>query len=262
MTSAATSAKAEAFKFFTYRPLWVLPLTTVVLTWVLTYVTGLSDVKATGGDFGGTTAENNPLMFADELPALEFQGFDLMNIGLILMIALGAIYAGVEYRDGLVRSSLISEPNRVRSFVVKATLLTAVVATTGFLSMGVGTVIRHISLGEYGLDPFALPVIVWRNVAGVALTWSVLGLLAFAIGVIARNAIIPLVLTIPLAVGVGDFFITLWEPAQFLPPAAGADLFTQPDGTHLDPVMGAIVMSLWALLSVFAAGVIFARRDA
>lgn len=262
MTSAATSAKSEAFKFFTYKPMWVLPLTTIVLTWTLTYVTGLSDVEATGGDFGGTTAENNPMMFADELPALEFQGFDLMNIGLILMIALGAIYAGVEYRDGLVRSSLIAEPNRVRLFVAKATLLTSVIAITGLLSMGIGTMVRHLALGEYGLDPFALPMIVWRNVTGVALTWSVLGLLAFSIGVIARNAIIPLVLTTPLAVGVGDFLITLWEPAQFLPPAAGADLFTQPDGTHLDPVMGAIVMSAWALGSVVAAGAIFTRRDA
>ncbi|WEO78736.1 ABC transporter permease [Cryobacterium sp. SO2] len=262
MTWLTISVKTEAVKVVTSKPLWLLPVVTVLLTWVLTYVTGLSDLKATGGDLGGTTAENNPLMYADKLPPLEFQGFDLMNIGLILMIALGAIYAGAEYRDGLIRSSLIAQPRRVRLFVTKAGVLVAIIAVTAALSMGVGTVLRHLALGEHGLDPLAFPPLVWRNVAGVALTWSVLGLLAFTIGVIARNAIVPLVFTIPLAVGLGDFLVTLWEPAKFLPPAAGADLFTPADGIHLDPVTGALVMSAWAAISIVSAGALFLKRDA
>lgn len=262
MTWLSTGVATEAFKFCTSKPLWLLPVVTTLLTWVLTYITGLSDVTVTGGDLGGATAENNPLMFADKLPPLEFQGFDLMNIGLVLMIAFGAISAAAEYRDGLIGSSLIAQPKRVRLFATKAGFLAVIIAVTGVLSMGVGTVLRHLALGEHGLNPLEFPPLVWRNVAGVALTWTVLGLLAFTIGVVARNPVVPLVLTIPLAVGLGDFLVTLWGPARFLPPAAAADLFTQADGIHLDPGTGAVVMTAWAVISVATAGAIFLRRDA
>jgi len=98
--------------------------------------------------------------------------------------------------------------------------------------------------------------------AGVLLSWTVLGLVAFGIGTLARHPVVPLIIIIPFVVGIGDFLVTLWAPARFLPPAAGAELFTPSDGTHLDAGTGAMVMLAWAIGVVVLAGFTFARRDA
>lgn len=261
MTGAGTRMRVELIKFATAKPLWLLPLSTVALTWSLTYLAGLSEVAATGGDLAGATSATNPLLYAAQPLPLEFQGFDMMNIGLVLVVALGALYAGSEYRNGLIRSSLIADPARLRLFASKAAVLVGVITVTAVLAMGVGTVIRHLALGDHGLAPLAFPPLVWRNIAGVTLSWVVLGLLAFAIGMLARSSLVALIIVIPLVVGIGDFLVTLWAPARFLPPAAGTGLFTPADGTHLPAGSGAVVLVAWAIAAAALAGFAFSRRD-
>lgn len=261
MTGASRRIATEGTKFFTVWSLWVLPLVAIGLTWVLTYLAGRSEVLATGGDLAGATAANNPEMIADHLAPPAYQGFDMMNIGLILMIAVGAVYAGNEYGNGLIRSSLIADPRRLALFATKAGFLAGVVGITGFAAMTGGTILRQFALGDAGLPPFALPALVWRNIGGVMLTWIVLAVLAFAIAMLARNAVVGLVATIPLSVGLGDFLITLAPAAKILPPAAGASLYSEPDGIHLEPTAGMLVMFLWAVAAATAAGLVFRRRD-
>ena len=152
--------------------------------------------------------------------------------------------------------------HRCFTWVSKAAVLVVVITVTAALAMGVGTVIRHLALGDSGLDPLAFPPLVWRNLAGVLLSWTVLGLVAFGIGTLARHPVVPLIIIIPFVVGIGDFLVTLWAPARFLPPAAGAELFTPPDGTHLDAGTGTLVMLGWAIGVVVLAGFAFSRRDA
>ncbi|WP_158253834.1 hypothetical protein [Cryobacterium sp. N22] len=262
LSAAAHRVGVEVVKFATTTALWLLPVLTIALTGSLTYLAGLSEVAATGGDLAGATSATNPQLYSAQPLPVEYQGFDMMNIGLILMIALGALYAGSEYRNGLLRSSLIADPHRLRLFATRAAVLAVVVAVTAIVAMGGGTVLRHLALGDQGLAPLAFPPLVWRNIGGVALTWTVLALLAFAIGVLARNAILPLVVIVPLSVGLGDFLITLWAPARFVPPAAGASLYTPADGTHLAAAAGAIVLVAWAGVAVVLAGIVFRRRDA
>lgn len=261
MRAVRAGFAVELFKFFTYRPLWMLPLFTIGLTWSLTYLAGLSEIAATGGDLAGSSAANNPLLYAAHPLPVEYQGFDMMNIGVVLMAALGALHAGSEYGSGLIRSSLIADPHRLRLFTTRAALLGAVIGATAVLAMGVGTVLRHLALGDQGLSPLAFPPLVWRNIAGVALVWTTLGLLAYGLGVLARNPIMPLVLILPLVVGLGDFLATLWEPARYLPPAAGAALFAPVDASHLAPGSGALVMTAWAVGGLVLAGLVFSKRD-
>lgn len=262
LRASGSRVGAEVVKFTTTTALWMLPVLTIALTGSLTYLAGRSEVAATGGDLAGATSATNPQLYSAQPLPVEYQGFDMMNIGLILMIALGALYAGSEYRTGLLRSSLIADPHRLRLFATRAAVLAVVVAVTASVAMGGGTVLRHLALGDQGLDPLAFPPLVWRNIAGVALTWTALALLAFAIGVLARNAILPLVVIVPLSVGLGDFLITLWAPARFVPPAAGAGLYTPADGTHLGATAGAIVLVAWAAAAIALAGIVFRRRDA
>lgn len=262
MTEVMNRVRAETTKFATLKPLWLLPVAVVAMTWALTFVTGLSDVQFTGGDFEGAFNDPDMAFAAGEVVPLEYMGFELMNFPLLIAIALGAIWAGSEYSSGLVRSSLIANPRRGALFTTKAALLAIIVAVTAFLSMTVGTMLRHLALGEHGLGSMAFTPTIWRNILGVVLICTMSSLIAFAIGIIARNAIVPLVVTIPLSVGLGDFFVSLWEPAKFLPPAAGANLYSLAGSTHLDPGLAAIVIAAWGIGLTIIAGLFFTRRDA
>ncbi|GMA27638.1 hypothetical protein [Arenivirga flava] len=129
------------------------------------------------------------------------------------------------------------------------------------LTMWGTLVITHAS-GTTGVDPWALRPAIWANLGGVVLAWVLTALIAFAVGVLARSAILPLILIVPLVIGVGDLLAGLWSGAAWLPVAAGAALYSDPAaGTHLDPLAGGLVQAGWTLLLLGAAAVSFVRRD-
>ena len=79
---------------------------------------------------------------------------------------------------------------------------------------------------------------------------------------LARSAILPLILVIPLVIGIGDLLAGLWEAAKYLPVAAGAALYSDPTaGIHLGPAAGGLVMAAWATALLALAAVTFVRRD-
>ena len=95
-----------------------------------------------------------------------------------------------------------------------------------------------------------------------------MGLIAFAITVLARSGIIPLIILIANSsvVSVSLLLTNLTPAAHWLPDMAGRNLFGFPADSvvpgGLDPTPGAIVMAGWALALLIVAGIVFRRRDA
>jgi hypothetical protein len=122
-------------------------------------------------------------------------------------------------------------------------------------------VITHLA-GSTGVHPWALTPAIWANIGGVTLAWTLTAFIAFAVGMLARTAILPLILITPLVIGIGDFLAGSWDGAKYLPVAAGAALYSDPTaGAHLDPAIGVLVQAAWALILLTIAGVTFTRRD-
>jgi ABC-2 type transport system permease protein len=245
--------RSETTKLFTSRPTWLLGLAAVAGTWPMAWANAASTAGITPDD---------PRLFSAEPVPVTYQGFEMAGFGYLLVVALAAIWAGSEFRPGhQLRSTLLATPNRLRVFGVKAGLLALTVAGVGFTTMAGTIVITHLS-GDTMVHPWILTPGIWARIGGVTIAWTLTALLAFAVGVLARTAIAPLVLITPLVIGLGDVLAELWDGATYLPVAAGAALYSDPaTQTLLPPAAGGLVLAAWTLAVLTVAAIAFVRRD-
>jgi ABC-2 type transport system permease protein len=247
-------AAAELTKARTLRAIPIVSGLAVLATWPLAWTNAAS---------GAGIPSDDPRLFSSVPIPTEYQGFEMAGLGHVLIVALGALWAGGEHRAGRqIRSTLLATPRRASVFLVTSALLAAVTAVVAFLTMWGAVVITHASSGS-GVDPGRLTPDIWAHLGGVTLAWVLTALMAFAIGSLARTAILPLVLLLPTAVGIGDLLAGAWAGARYLPVTAGAAMHSDPAaGAYLPPVVGGLVQAAWALVLLGAALVVFVRRDA
>lgn len=245
--------RSEATKLLSARSTWILSLITVFLTWPMAWTNSYSS---------GDLPPDSELLFSSVPIPPEYQGFSMAGFGYVLVVALAALWAGNEYGgSGQIRTTLLATPKRLRVFVVKAALLAILVALLAFLTMAGAIIITHLT-EDSGIDPWRLTPTVWASIGGVTLAWVLTALIAFAVGTLARSAILPLILIVPLVIGVGDFLAGFWAGAKYLPTTAGSAMYSDPGGGHLlDPAVGGLVQAAWAGALLTAAAVTFVRRD-
>ncbi len=245
--------RSEATKLATARPLWILALVTVLGTWPMAWSNAASGVGL---------ASDDPRLYSSVPVPIEYQGFEMAGFGYVLVVAIAALWAGSEYgAGGQIRTTLLATPKRLPVYLTKIALLAVAAAAIAFLTMWGTLVITHAA-GETGIAPWALNPAIWTHLGGVTLAWTLTALITFAIGVLARTAILPLVLITPLVIGIGDFLAGIWEGAKYLPTAAGAALYSDPaTGSFLPPAIGGLVQASWAVLLLVLAGIAFTRRD-
>ena len=245
--------RSEATKILNARATWSLALLTILGTWPMAWMNAASTADIPSDD---------PRLFSTEPIPLELQGFEMAGFGYVLVVALAALWAGSEYGSGKqIRTTLLATPKRPRVFLVKAALLALTVGVIAFLTM-TGTIALTHAAADTGINPWTLTPAIWANISGVTLAWTLTALIAFAVGVLARTAILPLILITPLVIGIGDFLAGFWDGAQYLPINAGAALYSDPEtGAYLDPATGGIVQAAWALGLLTVAAIVFTRRD-
>ncbi len=245
--------RSEFTKLTTSRAVWVLAAVAVLAGWPM----ALSNAAPTAD-----LPPDSDLFFSSTPIPLEYQGFEMAGFGYVLIVALAAIWAGNEFGSGRqVRTTLLATPRRLRVYFAKAALLAAFVALLSVLVMGGSIVITHAT-GSTGVDPVRLSPEIWAHIGGLTLAWTLTALITFSIGVLARSAILPLVLIVPLVIGIGDFLSSFWSGAKYLPTTAGAALYNDPSsGGFLPPAEGALVQAIWAAIFVGAAATVFVRRD-
>ena len=166
------------------------------------------------------------------------------------LTAMGCILLGVtaatgEYSGRQVSTTCTAMPRRFPVAVAKA--LTAAVALTVTAMLAAGGVRLLVPEGEW-----ALP--------GVVAHLAVMGMLGYAIGLVARQLVASLTTAFVLLVVAGPVLRPYTKLATWLPGSVGADLFV-PDPVHpLAESVGALAG--WALGFWVIAAVVWARRDA
>jgi hypothetical protein len=112
----------------------------------------------------------------------------------------------------------------------------------------------------------AVPAPEPARVVAAVLYWTLIGLLAYAITLIARNGIITLtVLVVNSAVVSFSYLLTKVTPlAAYLPDIVGAHLFLRGIDVpvRITPVTAGLVMTAWVAGLLVVAGYLFHRRDA
>ena len=166
----------------------------------------------------------------------------LTAIGCIL---LGVMAATGEYSGRQITTTCTAMPRRFPVAVAKA--LTATVALTVTAMLAAGGVRLLVPEGEW-----ALPWVVVHLAA--------MGLLGYAIGLVARQLVASLTAAFVLLVVAGPVLRPYTKLATWLPGAVGADLFAHDPVHPLAESMGALagwVLGFWVM-----AAVVWVRRDA
>ena len=245
--------RSEAMKLLSARSTWIIAIVAILGTWPMAWTNSASTADLPA---------DSELLFSSTPIAPEYQGFDMAGFGYVLVVILASLWAGSEYGDGKqIRTTLLATPKRLRVFCTKAAILALLIAIIAFATT-TGTIIITHSAGDSGIDPWALTPLIWANIGGVTLAWTLTALIAFAVGTMARTMVLPLILIVPLVIGIGDFLAGFWDDAKYLPTNAGAAMYSDATaGLHLPPVLGGLVQVGWAALLLTVSAIAFSRRD-
>ncbi|WP_406245413.1 ABC transporter permease [Microbacterium sp. M] len=201
--------------------------------------------------------------------------FAMMPLGTVGAVVIGVIAMSSEYTavrtdaggGRQITTTLTAIPGRLRLLTAKALSVMVLVATIALVTVPLSVLVANVIIGDAATEIVSLAHAV-RRWAGGALYWILMGLIAFAITVLARSGIIPLIILIANSsvVSVSLLLTNLTPAAHWLPDMAGRNLFGFPADSvvpgGLDPTPGAIVMAGWALALLIVAGIVFRRRDA
>ncbi len=123
-----------------------------------------------------------------------------VGFGQFVIMVMAAIAVTNEYRFGTIKSTFLAVPNRTVALTAKTVLITLVAAVVGlvtaFASWGIAALIN--SGGALAIDTS----VEWRAVAGNALVYAAVAIIAVAVGILVRQTAgaISLLLVWPLVV--------------------------------------------------------------
>ena len=190
-----------------------------------------------------------------------------VNIAQLAVGVLGVLLISGEYATGMIRASLTVVPKRLPvlwgKLAVFATVIGAVSIISTFAAFFVGQALlsgHHIQVTISSPDAL-------RLVIGAAAYMLLVGIIGIALGAITRNTaagistLVALFFVIP---PIMDLLPASWSDhiGPYLPSNAGDAFWGHPDGTHLAPITGFLVLCLWAIVAVAVAAIRLTRRYA
>ncbi|MNC43581.1 ABC-2 family transporter protein [compost metagenome] len=207
------------------------------------------------------TPETHPEL-AEPLPPLDYLGFNMVLFGLLPMVILGGIIGASEYKNHQLRTTLLCQSSRIKIFCAKVLALLIGSTFISLLTIFFSISITHFGLGALGLHPFYLSTIAWQFIGFSVLDWILLTILSFGIGMLFRNAIVPLVFLVPQVYNLGNYLAQRWGWGEYLPVAAGNLLFATPTAPfEHDPLKGGIILLTWVMLTLITSYYAFIRSD-
>lgn len=219
----------------------------------------------TAQQWSSMTLDERATIAAD--PLGQLLGFALY-IGQAAVCVLGVLVVSAEYSTGMIRSTLLASPHRLRTLVAKCVVFTIPVALVtealSFASFGIGSALVsskvHISLSGPN---------VMRAVVGMGLYLTVLGLFAVAMGQLIRHSagaitatlgvvllVVPIAQLLPGSIGK--------HIAAYLPTNAGQQILqVTPEKAHiLSAWQGFGIFGLWTAVLLAVAVWLLVKRDA
>ena len=200
----------------------------------------------------------------DPVPQILGSG---LFLGQLAVCVLGVLVATSEYSTGMIRSTLLAAPHRLRMFAAKAIVFTIPVIVIGeglaFASYSIGKAIFSGKISTSLSDQHVL-----RAVIGEGLYLSMLGLFALAIGQIIRHTagaittVIALVLVLVPLAGLLPGSIGKHVSA-YLPTNAGQQIMQiYPKNQILTAWQGFGVFAIWTAVLLAIGAYMLVERDA
>jgi ABC-type transport system involved in multi-copper enzyme maturation permease subunit len=203
-------------------------------------------------------------------------------IGLLIMIVIAAMFITVEYRRGLIATSLAASPRRGRLLAAKAVVIGLVTFLLGSAGVAVAVIVGARLARDGGVFMLATGwLTVARVILGSGAMLALASVLALAIGTVLRRGVatvaaVIVAIVLPYILGVtGVLPATVSEWILRVTPAAGYAIvqtvpqypqvvghYGPPDYYPLGPWSGLAVLCAYAAVALGLAAWLLRRRDA
>ena len=243
-------ARAELRKLFTTR---ALPVSFAIAI-VLAIGSVIIDAMVAG-------RHGSPRLGTD---AAVYQMLKFGAITCVVMLILGILAAGSEFRHRTIVPVLLATPHRARVFAVKVAVIAGLGAVFSALVFGLGLATAVLTLSAHGIHH--LPAGVGRLYLGTVISSACFGMIGVALGALTRNTIGAIVAAITWTLFIEQVILNAVVPhiEKWLPTAAAIGLTNAPGpdpSRTLTPTTAGLVLTGYAIALLVAASRTTIRRD-
>jgi ABC-2 type transport system permease protein len=191
--------------------------------------------------------------------------YKMLKLGAItsvVMLILGVLAAGSEFRHRTIVPALLATPSRGRIFAVKVAVIAGLGAAFSavIFGLGLGTVVLELS--AHGIHH--LPPGIGSLYVGTVIASACFGMIGVALGALTRNTIGAIVAAITWALFIETVILHAVAPGieKWLPTGAAVGLTDAPSPAHgLSPTTAGLVLTGYAIALLVAASRTTMRRD-
>lgn len=180
-----------------------------------------------------------------------------LQIGTILV---GVLTVATEYAGSQIRTTLTATPNRPLLLAGKSLTYLTAAAITSAAAVGAGLATAAIDLAARNTTP-AEDLNGWP-IAGAIVYLTLIGLLGFALTILLRSLIPPLVTMLSLVLIASPLISGYTAHARWLPDKAGSGLYLPAAESLLTAGSGALILLAWIAATGALAFAAFLARDA
>ena len=199
---------------------------------------------------------------AEAIDPLEYLGLNGASMAGMVLVILAGILGAMESQSHSLRTSLLSCNNRLKLLVGKLMTFACFSLASSFLSIYFSYMVMHLALGKEGLDPILLNQAAWSLILWKTLSLTLLGILSFLLGLLARTMLVPLLFLVPQIYNLGNYLATHTSWGAYLPQPAGELFAARPTSQYANnPLQGLLVLSVWLLVTGGMTSLRFLKTD-
>jgi len=240
-------SRAEVRKLFTTKAVPVSLAIAIVLAVGSVIIDALVAGRQGAAPLGTDASTNQMLKFG--------------AVPCVVMLILGILAAGSEFRHWTIVPVLLATPHRARVFAVKVVVIAVLGAAFAAVLFGLGLVTIVATLSAHGIHH--PPGGVGRLYAGTVISAACFGMIGVALGALVRNTIGAIAAAIAWTLFVEQVILAAVVPGieKWLPTAAAIGLTNAPGPGALSPVVAGLVLAGYATALLAAASRTTIRRD-
>lgn len=200
---------------------------------------------------------DTPKIVGEEILSLCLQALYLGQLGIVVA---SAAYFGQEYSHSSLRTTLLTQPDRVKLLFTKFLNITIIVVITGIVSSVLCLIVLSF---QHDIEwTSALMLELLGSVSLGILSWIQLAWIASTLSIMTKSMITPVAIMLPFMVGLGEMLFMISKLAKYLPTLATMNLFYIPTvSIYLDKWLGLAVQLSWAVLLFTISAWVFLYRN-
>ncbi|AZK46081.1 ABC transporter permease [Paenibacillus lentus] len=192
-----------------------------------------------------------------EILSLCLQALYLGQPGIIVA---SAGYFGQEYSHAALRTTLLTQPSRLKLLCAKFVNMSIIILVTGIVSSVIGLIVLMFQQDIEWTGSFMIRLL--GSISLGILSWIQLAWITSALSIMAKSLIAPVAIMLPLVLGLSHMLFATSQLAKFLPTLATMNLFSLPAvNIYLDKWSGLAVQFSWVVLLLTISAWLFSYRN-